>query len=233
VLPLSAFFALNAASFAVSASLIARIRRGPAATAASEPPRVREGFAALRPLPVLATAVVVLGVAETISSGTWIGGVPEFVRNTLHHGAGGFSIVIAGYAVGALAAGAALARRHVRRKARGSMLAWTLYLLGYGLMAFAPSLALAMLGGVACGLGQGSSIVLINAAAQEEVPDAVLGRVSGLISLVHRGAHATGLLFVAPLFTVVAPRTVFAAAALALPLAGLAGAAVARRHRLA
>ena len=60
---------------------------------------------------------------------------------------------------------------------------------------------------------------------------AALGRVSGLISLVHRGAHATGLLFVAPLFAVVAPRTVFAAAALALPLVGLAGAAVAARRR--
>jgi Transmembrane secretion effector len=232
VLPLSAFFALNAASFAVSALLIRRIRRGTAA-AASEPPRIREGFAALRPLPVLAAAVVVLGVAETISSGTWIGGVPELVRNTLQHGAGGFSIVIAGYAVGALASGAALARWHVRRKARGSMLAWTMYLLGYGLMAFAPTLAVATVGGVACGLGQGSSVVLINAAAQEEVPDAVLGRVSGLISLVHRGAHATGLLFVAPLFAVVAPRTVFAGAALALPLIGLVGAALARRHRLA
>ena len=230
VVPISAFFALNAASFAISALLISRIRRTRAA-ATADAPRIREGFAALRPLPVLATAVVALGVAETISSGTWIAGVPELVRKTLHHGAGGFSLVIAGYAVGALAAGAGLARWHVARKARASMIAWTAYVLGYGLMAFAPSLGVAVLGGLACGLGQGSSVVLINAAAQEEVPDAVLGRVSGLISLVHRGAHATGLLFVAPLFAVVAPRTVFAAAAIALPLVGLAGAAVAARRR--
>jgi hypothetical protein len=230
VLPISAFFALNAASFAISALLISRIRRTHAA-ASAEAPRIREGFDALRPLPVLATAVVVLAVAETIASGTWIGGVPELVRNTLHHGAGGFSLVVAGYAVGALAAGAALARWHVGRKARGSMLAWTVYLFGYGLMALAPSLAVATAGGLACGIGQGSSLVLLNSAAQETVPDGVLGRVSGLISLVHRGAHATGLLFVAPLFAIVAPRTVFAAAALALPLVGLAGAAVAARRR--
>ena len=230
VLPISAFFALNAASFAVSAALISRIRRSTAVSTADEPPRIREGFAALRPLPVLAAAVIVLAVAETIASGTWIGGVPELVR-TLHHGAGGFSVVITTYAVGSLAVGAALARWPVRRKARASMLAWGAYLAGYGLMAFAPALWLVMVGALCCGTGQSSSVILINSAAQEEVPDAVLGRVSGLISLVHRGAHATGLLFVAPLFAVVAPRSVFAGAALALPLVGLAGAAVAARRR--
>jgi hypothetical protein len=33
------------------------------------------------------------------------------------------------------------------------------------------------------------------------VPDTLLGRVLGLISLVHRGAHATSLLLVAPLIS--------------------------------
>jgi MFS family permease len=229
VLPVSAFFALNAASFVVSAALIAGVRRGRAAAPRAEPPRIREGFAALRPLPALAAAVAVLGVAVTISSGTWIAGVPELVRRTLHHGAGGFSLVMVGYALGSIAGGAALARWPVRRKARASLFAWLLYLPGYGLIALAPALWWAALGALACGLGQGSAVVLVNSAAQEEVPDAVLGRVSGLISLVHRGAHATGLLFVAPLFAVVAPRSVFAAAAIALPLVGLAGAAVAAR----
>jgi hypothetical protein len=72
-------------------------------------------------------------------------------------------------------------------------------------------------------------VILLNAAAQEEVPDAYLGRISGLISLTHRGAHATGLLFVAPLFAIVAPRSIFAAAALALPLTGIGGAFAAAR----
>jgi hypothetical protein len=48
-----------------------------------------------------------------------------------------------------------------------------------------------------------------------------------LISLVHRGAHATGLMLVAPLFAVLAPQSVFAGAAIAIPLVGLAGAAAA------
>ena len=228
VLPISAFFAVNAATFVVSAALIAGLGRAAGRVAHAEPPRVREGFAALRPRPALAVGVAVLGAAVTISSGTWIAGVPTLVRDTLDRGAGGFSLVMVGYAVGSIAGGVALARFPVRRKALFSMLAWLLYLPAYGLMALAGALPIAVAGAVAAGLGQGSSLVLLTAAAQEYVPDALLGRVMGLISLVHRGAHATGLIFVAPLFAVVEPRSVFAAAGVALGLIGLAGAATAR-----
>ena len=230
VLPITAFFALNAASFFVSALLLAGVRAtGRSRAAADEdPPRIREGFAVLRPRPALAASVVVLGVAVTISSGTWIVGVPELVRSTLDLGAGSFSLVAASYALGSICAGAALVRFPVRRKALASMLAWTLYLPAYGLFAVAGSLEVALAAGVGAGIAQGSSWVLINSAAQEEVPDRYLGRVTGLIALVHRGAHATGLLLVAPLFAVTAPAEVFAAAAVAIPLTGLAGLLVSR-----
>ena len=225
VLPISTFFAINAASFAISAAFIARIRTR-RAPAAEEAPRLREGFAALTPRPVLAVGVVVLGVAVTISAGTWIGGVPTLVRDSLHHGAGGFSIVLVGYALGAIVSGVVLARVPVRRKALASQLTWLCYLPGYGLLALAGSLWIAVAGAFAAALGQSAAVVLLSSAAQEEVPDSLLGRVLGFISLTHRGAHATGVLLVAPLFAFVAPRAVFAAAAVALPLVGLAGAAV-------
>jgi hypothetical protein len=230
VLPISAFFALNAASFFVSALMLAGVRaRGRTRAAAhGERPRIREGFAVLRPRPALAASVAVLGVAVTLSSGTWIVGVPELVRSTLGLGAGSFSLVAASYALGSICAGAALARFQVRHKARASMLAWTLYLPAYMLFAVAGSLEIALAAGLVAGVGQGSSWVLINSAAQEQVPDRFLGRVTGLIALVHRGAHATGLLFVSPLFAVTAPASVFAAAAVAIPLTGLAGLLVSR-----
>jgi MFS family permease len=230
VLPISAFFALNAASFFLSAVLLVGVRtKGRARESDAGPPKISEGFAALRPLPVLAAAVVVLGLAVTLSSGTWIVGVPELVRSTLGLGAGSFSLVAAAYAFGSICAGATLARFPVGRKARASMLAWALYLPAYGLFAVAGSLPVALAAGLICGVGQGSSWVLINSAAQEEVPDRFLGRVTGLVSLVHRGAHATGLLLVSPLFAFVAAPEVFAAAAIAIPLTGLAGLLVSAR----
>jgi MFS transporter, DHA3 family, macrolide efflux protein len=227
VVPVSAFFAINAASFFVSALLISRVRRRAAARQAKAQAGIREGFAALRPRPTLAIGVLVLGVAVTISSGTWIGGVPTLVRDHLHGGAGAFSVVMVGYAVGSIASGAVLARRPARRKAFASLVAWTLYLPAYGLIALGSALWAAVAGAFVAACGQSSARVLLVSAAQEDVPDGLLGRVLGLISLVHRGAHAMGLLLVAPLFAVLAPQSVFAGAAVALALVGTAGAAAA------
>jgi len=220
-MPVSVFFAVNSVSFLVSAALIARIRRGHEHDRHATHPRIREGLAALRPYPMLAAAVIALGVAVTITAGTWIAGVPTFVRDTLQHGAGGFSIIMAGYAAGSIVAGVVLARVRIRNKARAALLAWSMYLPGYGLLALAGSLPLAVAGAFFAATGQSSSVVLVNSAAQEQVPDSVLGRVLGVISLTHRGAHATGLLLVSPLFAFVAPRAVFGAAAIAVPLVGL------------
>jgi predicted MFS family arabinose efflux permease len=190
---------------------------------------VREAFTILRPHPWLAAAVVALGVAVTISSGTWIVGVPELVRRGLHGGASTFSLLIVAYALGSIGTGVLLARRPVRRKARASLVAWCGYLPAYALLALAHSLGPALAGSLAAGASQGAALVLTQSAAQSEIPDSHLGRVSGLISLVHRGAHATGLLLVSPIFAVVAARSVFAGAALAIPLIGLAAAALAAR----
>lgn len=228
-LPLAAFFALDAASFLISGLLLIGIHVQASGVApAPDVGTAREGLTALRPRPLLAAAVVALGVAITISSGTWIAGVPELVRSELGRGAGSFSLVAAAYAAGVIAVGAVLVRRPVRRKARASLLAWTIYLPAYACFALADGVPLALLGGFLAGAGQGSALVLVTSAAQEEVPDRVLGRVMGLISLVHRGAHATGLLFVAPFFAVAEPQAVFAAAAVAIPLTGLAAAVGAR-----
>jgi MFS family permease len=224
--PLSGFFAINAASFFASAALLVRIHPRPARPQPEGTTwaQVREGLGALRLLPALAAAVVVLGVAITIESGTWMVGVPELVRSELGRGAGAFAIVMVGYALGSITAGLYLARRPIARKAYGSLLAWSLYLPAYLLIGLAGSVPVAVGGAVCAGLGQGSAIVLVTAAAQEQVPDRVLGRVMGLIALVHRGAHATGLMFVSPLFAFVEPRPVFVAAALAAPTVGCAGA---------
>jgi len=171
----------------------------------------------------------VLGVALTISEGTWMVGVPELARTSLGADVGAFSLVMAGWAVGSITAAGVLARRPVRRKALGSMLAWTLQFPAYVLLALAGGLPLAIVGAIGTGLAHGAASVLITSAAQEEVPDRQLGRVLGLLGLVDRGAHATGLVFVGPLFALVAPEAVFAGAGVALFLTGLAGAAYAAR----
>jgi MFS family permease len=229
-MPVSVFFAVNAASFAVSALLLTGLRHGGEHDPHAPAPQLRAGIAALRPRPMLAAGVAALGVAVTITSGSWIGGVPKLVRDTLHHGAGGFSLLMVGYAADSIVSGLVLARLPVRRKARASLLAWSMYIPGYGLVALAGSLPLAIAGAFFAATGQSSAVVLVNSAAQEEIPDRLLGRVLGVISLTHRGAHATGLLFVAPLFLVASAPVVFGGAALAVPLVGLVALAWALRR---
>jgi len=227
IAPISTFFALNAASFFISALFISRIaHKGAVAIASLEPPRIREAFDAMRPLPAIAIGTIVVGFAVTVSSGTWIAGVPDLIRDVLHREAGGFSIVMVGYAIGSVASGAILARFPIENKARASMLAWIIYLPAYAMFALANSLPIAIAGAFLSGLGQVGASILLRSAAQEQVADDVLGRVMGVISLVYRGAHATGLLLISPLFVVVAPRTMFAASAVAIPLFGIAGAAL-------
>jgi Transmembrane secretion effector len=223
IVPISSFFAINSISFFVSAALISGIapRDENGASLRTETPRIREAFAAMRPMPALAAGVIVLGVAITISAGTWIAGVPELVRDVLHRGAGGFSIVMVGYAIGSVVVGAILTRYPIRNKARASLLAWTLYLPAYGLFALSSSLPLAVAGAFVAGMGQSAALILLTSAAQEQIAADVLGRVMGVISLVHRGAHATGLLMISPLFAVLAPRAIFAGAAFAISGAGI------------
>jgi MFS transporter, DHA3 family, macrolide efflux protein len=227
-LPVSVFFAVNAATFLISAAVLAGVGTGGTGEKEASAGSFRElaaGFHALRARPFLAAAVVALGLAVTIAAGTWIAGTPQLVSENLDRAAGGFALVMTGYALGAIAAGAFLTRRPVRRKALGSLVAWSFYLPAYLVIGLAGSVEVAMAGAFLAALGESSAVVLLNSAAQEEVPDRVLGRVMGVISLVHRGAHATGLLLVAPLFAVLEPSLVFAAAALALPLVGLGCAA--------
>ncbi len=237
IVPISTFFAINSLSFFLSAACISGIRlRGSSVDEAHEAPRLGEAFAAMRPLPALASAVVVLGIAVTISAGTWIAGVPELVRAVIHSGAGGFSIVMVGYAAGSIVAGTILARYPVPGKARASMLAWLAYLPAYLLLAMSTSLHAAFAGAVIAGAGNGAAVILLNSAAQEQVRDDLLGRVMGVISLVHRGAHATGLILVSPLFAIFAPPAIFAASALAIPAFAIGAVALAaageRRMRL-
>jgi MFS family permease len=227
--PVSTFFAIDAATFLVSALLLTRLGAGRGRAAEGESTSLRAGLDALRPRRTLSLAVIVFAVAMTITTGAWIAGVPTLIRDDLDHGPAGFSVVMVGFAVGSIGTGIVLTRLGVRSKALVSMLAWTIFLPAYGLIAVAGSLPLVVAAAIGTGAGETMSYVLLNSAAQEEVPDRVLGRVLGVISFVHRGAHATGLLLISPLFAVAAAQPLFGAAAVATMLVGVAGAALATR----
>jgi MFS family permease len=227
VLPIGYFFAFNALSFFVSALFLIGLPRD-APSAGGEPLRIRPGIDAVRARPAIAVATVALGLCETVVSGCWIGGLPQLIKDDLGSGAAGFSLTMVGYAVGALGAGFVLTRFAVRRKARASLISWIVALPGLVIFAIAPELGFAVAGAALIGIGSASARVLLSSAAQTDAPPETLGRVLGLISLVDRGSHATGLLIVAPLFEFFSRRMVFAAAALSLGVIAVASVAFLR-----
>jgi hypothetical protein len=82
-------------------------------------------------------------------------------------------------ALGTICAGTFLLRRPVRLKVRLSCLSWLLLLPGFALLGTANSLPVALAGTFAVGVANGSALILLTAAAQESIPDALLGRVMG------------------------------------------------------
>jgi hypothetical protein len=227
ILPMGAFFAFNALSFFVSALFLIRLPSGRKRERA-ERPNIRGGIQAVAAQRGLAIAVGVLGVAGTVTSGSWIGGLPQLVRDDLSAGAAGFSITMIGYAAGALGVAVLLARVEVRNKARASVLYWALALPGFVLLALASRLPVAVAGAALIGAGAAAARVLLTAAAQAQTPADTLGRVMGLLSLIDRGSHATGLLLVAPFFEFLPKRPLFVAAGLAIGLISAVGLALGR-----
>jgi hypothetical protein len=85
---LGSFFAMNAASFFLSAALLARVRaRAPVAGRPVERIGLRAGLDALRWRPGLPAGAPMLGVGMAVMTGVWTVGVAELSRGRHGHGA--------------------------------------------------------------------------------------------------------------------------------------------------
>jgi MFS family permease len=230
VVSVGTFFAINAASFFVSAAFVTRIRPRPKEAVPDDHarPQLRVGFAGLRDRTGLPTAVAMLGVGMTVMTGVWTVGVAELARSTLGRGASGLALLFAATAVGTIAATSLLMRRPVQRKVLGSCLAWTLHLPGYALLGLSSSLTPALFGTFLVGAGTASAFVLVTTATQESLSEDKLGRALGVVFLGHAGTKPIGLVAIAPLYTVVDPTVIFLAGGIAVFVLALAAAAAVR-----
>jgi predicted MFS family arabinose efflux permease len=217
---IGSFFAVNAVSFFVSAALLARTRLPRPAPVPEQQISVREGFAALRPRPGLLLAIAMLGLGTAVMTGVWTVGVAQLAHDRFH-GASALALLLTLTALGTILGNAVLVRWPVRWKVRRSCAAWALMLPGFALLAAAPSLPLALAGTFVVGIAAGATLVLVITATQESVPDAVLGRAMGIVTLATYGAKPLGLLLVAPLYAVVGARTMFVAGGVVVAVAGL------------
>lgn len=181
----SASVILDAATFLVSAALIARIRGATSALRDHASPHPDHGLAALRPFlrerPVVRALLFAkpgVGAANGI-----VGLLPGYATHRFGVGDLGLGVLLAARGLGALlgpilgrSAASADGRRLLLLCGAGSLL----YAAAYAVLPVAPSIAVAAACAIVAHIGGGGQWMLSTVALQRATPDALRGRVLGL-----------------------------------------------------
>jgi MFS family permease len=206
-------FAVNAASFAISAALLTRIPRLPSQPAAGGE---RPGFFAdvAAGLRYTRRHRVTRGIVILLLVGVFFGSLDNvilvfYARRTLHTGPAGFGLLSAGFGIAMVATSIWLAYS-ARRRSPAAVLTvgWLTTGLGLLLTGVSPVLAMAVGMQLVAGLGNGLANVGEETLLQRTVPPDRLGRVGGTLTaaafLGSTGSYAIG----GWLAVVLSPRTV-------------------------
>lgn len=183
----AAAFGLDGLSFVASAAVLLRLAGTVAAprAPAERPPAVaealREGFAAVRGSPWLATSIVVQAFANALLAGAYTVALPFLIRGDLGGGVGMLGLFFATFAVGYVLGGA-WATRSEKRRRRGVQAYLALALAGLGMLALALPLPLPLrlLAALVNGAGLEVFGVVWTTSLQETVPPERLGRVASI-----------------------------------------------------
>jgi DHA3 family tetracycline resistance protein-like MFS transporter len=210
-------FALDAASFAVSAGIILALRtsRSTETAPASNLKAISDGFRFVRQHVWLWGTLVSAAIAYLAFLGPTEVLLPYLVKNQLHASAGDLGLVFAAGGVGAVGAAALMAQRgHPKRDVTTMYACWTVATVavaGYGLARTTIELMLACL--VFNALEAAGTIVWATI-KQVHVPASLLGRVSSLDWLVSIAFLPVSFALTAPVAALIGVRaTLFVAAA--------------------
>jgi DHA3 family tetracycline resistance protein-like MFS transporter len=191
VVGVGAAFALDAASFFVSAGVLVAMRtypRGSAVSSGSMGGDIREGFSYVRGHVWLWATFVTAAVAYLLFMGPAEVLLPFVVKNDLGGSAADLGLVFAAGGIGSVGCAVMLGQRGLpRRDITFMYLAWTaatLAVAGYGLASAVWQLMLASL---AFNALETAGTIVWSTAKQRHVPPALLGRVSSLDWLISIG----------------------------------------------
>jgi MFS family permease len=161
---------VNCALFLVMAIVLATARGLPAAAPKPEVAsgRVRAAIAYIREQRSIRTLFSVQ-VAGVLFFTVPIPAEVVFAQHTLHSGAGGYGALLSSWGVGAVAGSAAYARWRQRPSRQLIVIGAGALGVGFAVMAAAPVIAIAVVGSVIAGVGNGMESVAARTALQEEV----------------------------------------------------------------
>jgi MFS family permease len=226
-------YVVNAASFAISALLLARI---PARLLQSERPLSRghlrdlvEGFALVRDSRPLLVVFVVWTIALVANGGVNVSEV-VLAKDTLHGGAFGYGLMWAAAGLGLVVGGSLYARvaetRPVATLYPGSIL---LFACAIGVAAIAPTIWVAAGAMVVSGIGNGAAVVANVTLVQRGAPDRLRGRAFTVIMSVNYVFLGAAMVVTGPLTDRVGARWIWGACALLLVAAAAIAYGLCRR----
>jgi predicted MFS family arabinose efflux permease len=142
--------------------------------------------------------------------------------HTLHGGAGGYGALLSGWGAGAVVGSAIYARWH-DLPARALIPLSTCWVgLGIGVMAVAPSIAVAIAGAVMAGVGNGIVFVASRTAVQEAVEDGWMALTMSLNESIYQAVPGIGIVVGGALTAAAGPRPALAVAGIGCVVTGFA-----------
>jgi MFS family permease len=220
-------FALDAASFALSALTLAALRGiVPAAPDAGAAPATGQLTvrALVRSERILQIGLLIIVAANLGSGGLTEVALPALAHGPLHTGAGGYGALIAALGAGALLG--TLVAAQVRRAQRPFVVGSLAFLAEAAAIALIPYLGSTLAAAatlVAFGLLNGFGNVVTITAFQRWAPPSVMGRLAGLLMLASLGVFPVSVALAALVVHGFGPALFFPLAAVTLAAALLAG----------
>jgi hypothetical protein len=203
---------VDAATFAVCAALLTRLRTHVAASAGdSLGTRLLAVVAHLRLIPALRALLLTEAVALVFFSSVEPVEV-VYARSTLNAGALGYGLLLATWGLGA-ALGAVVFARAVRRPL-GPMLTGGTLLVGIAYLGFAvaPAIAVACVAAVVGGIGNGIQWPSLISAVQQLTPAALHGRLMSAVGSLNALCPAIGFALGGSVAALASPRAAMAVA---------------------
>lgn len=207
---------VNGVTFALSAAAIASIPMGAAANAASGGHRAifreaREGIAVTVRMP--GVRIVLWASSAVILSGGMVNVGELILARHIGIGSSGFAVLMAGVGVGVILGSASGARGGELRQLKGRYTAG-IAIIGLSVLglAVADGFALALLGFVGTGFGNGLVNVYERLIFQAAVPDRLMARAFALLDTLCGWGFAIAFVAAGGLITAAGPRAMFALA---------------------
>lgn len=227
-------FALNAASFAVSALLLRGLRVPAALRPVSVPgplTHAREGLHALAALPLL-RALAVGQLLAALSAGMTSALLVLLARDRLGATGGGYGLLLAAIAVGAVTGPALLARVDDARRLRFVFAPYALRGVVDLLLAVTTAVPVAAAALVGYGVGTSVGGVTFTSLVQSHVPAELRGRAFAGFDVLWQSGRLVSLLLGGLIADALGIRAVFLLGGALLVVAAAAGASLAGRDRV-